>query len=404
MKNLKNKVIIILVLALFFLFFNNSFGVVDIEQMAIITAIGIDMEEDEYAVTAQIAVPEEDSTHTEKKKTHIQGKGVTVGDAIKDVSDISGWYPQLVFCNLIVLGKDFMDKNVITILDYFAKTLRIQDSALVVLSTEKAKDLLAKSSPLDNISSFALQKVLYKKSGFNKDVAEMNIKEFCAEYYSPASSSYMPIISTISTEKSGNDLEGSGQKSIGGIKQSDSNSSSDSGGSDLFSAKNTALFKNGIKVGELNEDLTIMYNLLTNNYANSVISIENVDETYNEKTNYMLNVLKNNAKLNLVADNKGITLNVNLNIYCKVGDQNSKSSHTSLSRNDPLPNSVKDALENKLYNDMYSYFQVLKQTNCDMLKLEQKLFRFNYPFYATYKDNLLEELKLNLSINVSGNK
>ena len=404
MKRLKDKIIIILVLALFFIFFNNSFGVVDIEKMAIITAIGIDMQEDKYEVTAQIAVPEEDSTHTEKKKTHIQGRGVTVGDAIKDISDISGWYPQLVFCNLIVLGKDFMDKNVLTILDYFAKTLRIQDSALVVLSTEKAKDLLSKSSPLDNISSFALQKVLYKQSGFNKDVAEMNIKEFCAEYYSPASSSFMPIISTLSVESSTNEQEGSGQKNIGGIKQNASNSSSDSGGNNLFSAKKTALFKNGIMVGELNEELTIMYNLLTNNYTNSVIAVENVDEYGSEKTNYMLNVLKNTTKLNLVADNEGVTLNVKLNLYCKVGDQNSKSSHTSLSRNDPLPTSVKETLENKLYNDMYSYFQVLKQSNCDMLKLEHKLFRFNYPFYATYKDNLLEKLKLNLSVNVTGNK
>ena len=40
--------------------------------------------------------------------------------------------------------KEIAKDNVIKVLDYFSKTLRIQDSAVVVLSEEKAKDLAAR--------------------------------------------------------------------------------------------------------------------------------------------------------------------------------------------------------------------------------------------------------------------
>ena len=69
MKSLTPKIILILIFAIFTYFFTNNMGVVDIEKMAIITAIGIDIDQDEYSITAQIAVPEEDSTSTEKRKT-----------------------------------------------------------------------------------------------------------------------------------------------------------------------------------------------------------------------------------------------------------------------------------------------------------------------------------------------
>ncbi|MBQ7339586.1 MAG: hypothetical protein IJW43_01890 [Clostridia bacterium] len=405
MKKIKSFVLMALIGLLLLSFFNNSFGTVDIEKMAIITAIGIDKEDDLYSVTAQIAVPEEDSSHTEKRRTHLVGKGVTVGDAIREISDITGWYPQLVFCNLLVIGKDYSSENVLTVLDYFAKTLRIQDSALVVLSSEKASDLLKESSPLDAISSFALQKILYKKSGFNKDVAEINIKKFCSNYYSYASSSYMPIINTIKQEDSSNSESPSsgGQSSSMNAGAQKEKSSSDNGKT-LFSAKNTALFKNGIKVGELNESGTMIFNLLTKDCADSSIAVEDVKDEDLTSTNYLLRIFKNTKSVYFEIDDDSITLNAKIDVYCKIADQNSKSSSVSLSKNNPLSENIKDKLKDKLYYEALTFFHTIKSTECDILGLEQKLYRFHNDYYQTYKDNYLDKMKINLSISVTGQK
>ena len=52
------KLFVIVIVFCAMLFFTNSFGIVDIEKTAIITAIGLDKKEDEYEVTVQVAVPQ----------------------------------------------------------------------------------------------------------------------------------------------------------------------------------------------------------------------------------------------------------------------------------------------------------------------------------------------------------
>ena len=100
-------------------------------------------------------------------------------------------------------------------LDYFAKTLRVQDSALVVMCEKSAKEILALATPLDNISSFAIQKILLKTIGFNRDIATTDIKTFCSGHYSDSASAYMPVIKCIKADEpnseGGESISASGQ-------------------------------------------------------------------------------------------------------------------------------------------------------------------------------------------------
>ena len=142
MRTLKAKILMILVAFLFIFFFSNDFGLIDVEKTSIITAIAIDKTDNgDFEVTAQIAKPEATDTNTENQKAQLSGKGSTVGAALKDLGDTSGWFPKLAFCNLILIGSSLSQSNVITAIDYCAKTLRIQDSAIVALAENSAKEL-----------------------------------------------------------------------------------------------------------------------------------------------------------------------------------------------------------------------------------------------------------------------
>ena len=46
-----------IVALLFFLFVSNDFGLIDIQKTAIVIAVGLDREEDEFIITSQIALP-----------------------------------------------------------------------------------------------------------------------------------------------------------------------------------------------------------------------------------------------------------------------------------------------------------------------------------------------------------
>ncbi len=411
--NIRKAKFIMLALAIIFIFFFSSdFGLIDVEKTSIITAFAIDLEKDgTYMVSAQIAVPEATDTNSENQKALLSGKGTTIGGAVKDLGDISGWFPKLSFCNLILVGEEFKDTNVIKILDYFAKTLRLQDSALIAFTEGKASELLQVASPLDNISSFAMQKVILKTDGFDADVAVTDIKTFCAGYYSENSSSFMPYIKK---KPSDENQSGNGNSSSDSGSQSSGGSSGGSGGQQqgstktdgkfLFDAKTTALFKNGTKVGELDEELTLTYNALTQKINGTTIPVNDVPFKENEKCNYLLNVMSSKRKICLEVDNNNPSLNIELSLYCRVNDQNSEDSDRTLSENLPLPQPLIDKATEQITNSISELVETSVKTDCDFLKIQEKLYRFNHKFYNRYKDNVLTAMQTNIKVTVSGQK
>ncbi len=404
------KIIMLAVFLVFTFFFSNDFGLIDVEKTSIITAIAIDKEDDgNYVVTAQIAVPEATDTNTENQKAQISGKGSTIGAAIKDFGDTSGWFPKLSFCNLILIGNGFSDSNVIKVLDYFAKTLRVQDSALVAMSEKKASELLEIASPLDNISSFALQKVLLKTRGFDRDVAATDIKTFCARHYSESRSAFMPLIKIVpssmgkSSDQQGNSSGGSSTET-----GKDTGSSGGGGGQEknknyLFDAKTTALFKDGVMVGQLDENNTLCYNALTSEFKGTTIPVDDV-ETLNTKSNYLLTVMRAEPKMTLKATKDDIILNINLILHCRVSDHNADNSDQALSENKPLPKPLREKAEKFFTDNINGIIETAKQTGCDVLKIKEKLYRFNHKQYSRYKDNFLDVLKTNVKVSVTGQK
>ncbi|MBQ8427049.1 MAG: hypothetical protein IJX16_04755 [Clostridia bacterium] len=406
----KAKIIMLIVLFVFTFFFSNDFGLIDVEKTSIITAIAIDKDGEEYIATAQIAVPEATDTNTENQKAQISGKGSTIGAAIKDFGDTSGWFPKLSFCNLILIGDGFNGSNVIKVLDYFAKTLRVQDSALVAMTEGKASELLEIATPLDNISSFALQKVLLKTTGFDRDVASTDIKSFCAGHYSDSRSAYMPLIKTIPSSIGQSSDE---QGNASGSSSTDSGKSTGSGGGGsgeekksnyLFDAKTTVLFKDGYKVGELNEDMTLAFNSLTSQFKGTTIPFDKV-ETYPDQTsNYLLTVMRATPKISLFADTNNLKLNIELCLYCKISDHSADGSREALSENKPLPEPLIKRAEEFFTENVNGILQTSKSTECDVLKIKEKLYRYNFKQYSRYKDNYLSVIQTNIKVTVSGQK
>ena len=404
MKTLKSKIILILIFALFLFFFSNDFGLVDIDKTAIIVALAVDKGKDyNYEVTAEIAVPEATDQNSETKNAQVTGKGNTIGEALKEVSDLTGWFPQLNFCNLIMISDSLKDENVIKILNYFAITFRVQDSCLIAMSEGSAKKVLEDSSPLDDIASFAIQKILLKQPGFDKNVLDNNVKDFCVSYYNPSSSSYMPVISKNTVEGNSSDANKSGQQS--GQSDSSSNQSGNSSGQKIvFSARKTALFKNGIRVGELSEDQTLTLKILTSNVKSTIYPIEKSVDGIPENKHYLLTILKNKAKIDISIEDNKLNLDINVDIFCKLSDENSDNIDQSLPKNTPLPQQVKEAFTKKLTDEIYKLIEKTNTLNCDVLNIERRLYKYHQSDYPTFKDNYLSVIVPKVSVYVSGQK
>lgn len=412
MKYVKTKLIIAALFFVFVFFFSNDFGLIDIENTAIITAIAIDSAEDGYEATAQIAVPEATNKNSENKKAQISGTGSTIGAAIKDIGDKSGWFPNLQFCNVLIIGEELTHSNVFKVLDYFSKTLRVQDSAMVVTTDKKAKELLEASTPLDNISSFALQKILLKNPGFNSDVAETDIKNFCIDYYSESRSSYMPLVKLNKQETAAPPDTGSGSGSGGGSSGGSGGSSSGGGagsggtnsnGSTLFNARSTALFYEGVKAGELNEKETLALSALTDTFKGTTIELKDVT-TNGETKNFLITVFRCNPKIIVDANEESLNVKIDLDVYCRIVDQNAEKSDVTYSKNVPLPDAVKEKATEFFTTHINKLIEAEKTSGCDFLFLKRKLFQRRYKHYARYKDNFFSVMKHEINVSVSGQK
>ena len=385
------------------MFLSNDFGIIDVEKTAIVTAVAIDIEDDgNYQVNLQIAVPEATDSNTENQKALLSGKGKTIGGAIKDIGNVSGWFPKLSFCNLIILGNSFKDQNLIETLDYFAKTLRIQDSAVIVVAEDKAKDAIDTASPLDNISSFAIQKILLKDAGLDRDIMINDIRSFSVGYYSRNSSSYLPILKTLSLDdngKSEGQSSGGGGQDSGGQSQSDQNFGNK--GQTLYDLTTTALFYKGKYVERLSKEETFTFNMLKGNVNESLLHLENVD---GEGTNYLLSILRNTPKMTLDTKGEKLKINVNLDVYCKISDVKKDGTGPTYATNTTLPSQVKAFAEKTVENRIRVLFEKQKSSKCDFLGLDDVLYKYHHKNYDKFKWATTSDFDLNVKVSFTSQK
>ena len=116
------KILIIIFVMIFVFYFTTDFSLINIEKTALIVALGIDKGENGYEVTAQIALPEVDNSQATNKESVISASGSTLYEAVTKIGGLTGWYPKLSFCNLIVIGENLLNENVMGLVDFFIRS------------------------------------------------------------------------------------------------------------------------------------------------------------------------------------------------------------------------------------------------------------------------------------------
>lgn len=403
------KIILFVITFIAIVFFSNDFGIIDIEKTAIITSVGIDRAEDEFEVTVQIALPQATATTSENNKAVVSAKGATASEAIHQIGNITGWYPRLAFCNLIILGETMLGGNVNTVLDYFSKTLKVQDSACLAACEGSAKKLLSEATPLDNISSFAIQKILLKERGMTSDVVTMDVKKFSIGYYSNDGSGFMPQVKTVpvageeNSQKAGGGESGGSSGDTGGSQGGGNESGGSGSKNSVYDAATTLLFKNGFHVGEFDEHETKAYNLVSENVHENIFIVDNV-ETEGKTKNVLLTIIKNDYKLDFYMDKAMPVLKVKAKFFCRMEDCTCTDKEGSLKNNIFVPEEICKKAEDDFISYFSSIISKCRESGCDVLGLDKKLFRHYNKFYKALHGRIYENLNVIYDIDFTGAK
>lgn len=193
-----------------FLFFTNDFGLIDIQKTAIVMAVGIDREGPTFILTTQIAVPQSSDQGEQAQAVQIESRGETIADAFNQINAKTGWYPKLVFCNLVVLGEQMIKSNVFDALDFFLRDEYMSDKCLVAACEGTAKEILNTKTPIDPMSGVAAQKVLSDHAARVGTVASNTLREFAMGYFSYSKSGYLPVLKPEKQQESSGENGGGG--------------------------------------------------------------------------------------------------------------------------------------------------------------------------------------------------
>ena len=394
----KKKVPVLYALAAIFLtilFFSNDFGLVDIQKTAIVLAVGIDREEDSFVVTSQIAVPSASADpKASAEAVQVETRGDTVGAAIQKINEKTGWYPKLVFCNLIILGKTATEKNAFESLDFFLRNEYMSDDCNLCCTEGSAGELLSGSSAVEQISSLAIGKILSEHSAKLGLVAASNLRDFATHYFSCCGCGYMPIVSQSPLTEKGGKEQADGQKELSGSgkKQGDEGQGGNPGGEaggkeQTFTATNTALFSDGIYKGKLTAEETFAFQCIRNDLRLAAFDAEHGGVTYT------LLIKKSKASVKFSVDDYAVP-RLKISVTVKAGLQDLSSSQTiaEIAAPDKTKEAVLKAAGEKFAKAVRSVFEKSRALNCEINDDKNRLQKYERAYFSAYKDSVLERL------------
>lgn len=382
--SLSLKLYLLLAAVLFFIFFSNDFGLVDIQKTAIILAAGLDKSEEGFTLTAQIAVPQSQQGQTTTSSVQIQAEAPTVCNCLSKIYVKTGWVPKLIFCDLIVVGEELASEDIFGGLDYFIRDEYISDSCLLAVCEGKAADLISSTSAIDDTTAFAIEKLFSDASEKTGHVSINTLKEFSIAYYGASESSFMPYIRQIPLEENMQEDQAAASQSGG-----------ESGGKEekmIYSASDTALFRTGKMVGLLDREQTFAFNLLRGKVYTGIFTV------FEEEKPASLTVLKNGggASLNMKGAPKA---ELNLDLKVRIHNKGTASSIDEMATSIPTGEMLDKAKE-KLGGDVLSVWQTCVECECDLFQLKRDLYRSSVSKYNEWKDVLLSSLQPEIQVNI----
>lgn len=455
---LHSKLLIILTLITLVLYLSNDFTLIDIKETAIIVELGIDKDGENYEVSAQIAVPKA-GEQAAGSAAVLTGRGETLGLAIEDIGTRTGWYPNLSFCNVIILGSEVIGEGVMNSVDYFVRNVRLQDTAQLCAAEGKAGDVLRAASPLDDFSALSLYKILEADARSSSNVSIASLREFAMGYYSASGFSLMPLVRLVNTQGGADDESGQGQGGQGqaafygtnerngvdggcracgvdnacvcgdcgrrsacekvqkcGVNvrnrplienitpcaadDSQGGSQGEDQGKEagkLYDATSTLLFENGKPVGVMDGEHTVVYNLIK--HKNGVTYVEISGSEYmGKKADVFLSLNDNCGKMSLKMENGRPTLYIGLKVFAKIEDTTVTVPPGKPASSYVVPDNVLRDAETYLARIVYEIFEDNRARGCDVFEVKDRLYRTCNRYYEAYKDIILQNTAVRVSV------
>ncbi len=337
----------------------------ELNDLAVVSALGIDYENNEFKLTAQVMDIKNNGNDSTTSNTLIyESTGKTVAKAIRN---FSVRYPKNVYLGhleFIIIDKNAAFK-INDIFDYIMRSPEVRSSSYVLFTKDETANKILKpyNEVEDRFPVESLKTVLLDAKDRSGTIYDLTLEELLSNYLKPGIDPLVPIVKT-------------------------ANKKGDTATTTIIN--DLAPLKDKTLLNPLTQNQSIAYNTIKNNYYDMVIDCKYKDTTfgsliYNPKSSIDLKIKDNN-----------INININVNIESKIIEINNKEN--LLNKN--TQKEIKEEVNNKIKNYIKDLINYSKNSNTDTLGLKNIIYKNYYKSYDKFKNkNIYKEANIKININ-----
>ena len=337
----------------------------ELNDLAVVSTLGIDFEDNEFVITAQVMDIKSSNDGSTTASTLIyESTGETIAKAIRN---FSVRYPKNVYLGhleFVIIDKEASNR-INDIFDYIMRSPDVRSSTYVLMSEKQtAKEILNPDNEVkDRFPVQSLRTVLLDSKDRNGTIYDLTLEEFLSTYLKEGISPLVPLVKT-TNEK--------GMSATSVI------------------IEDLAPFKNRVLYDALSSNAAIAYNTINNNYHDIVIdckynNIKFGAVIYNPKSNIDIKI--NNNEVNIILD---------IAIESKIIELNNRINLTD----SKVQNRIKKEISKSIYNNIYELIYYSKKNNVDVLGLGNIIYKNYYDEYYKFKNkNIYDIAKFDVKVN-----
>ncbi|QFF99059.1 Ger(x)C family spore germination protein [Psychrobacillus glaciei] len=251
----------IFILLILILFLSGCWDKRELNELAITVGIGLDKIDDEYLVTAQVAVPSELSSKGGAGHSQItiyQGKGTTVYEAIRQLTKSSPRIIYLGHLQMLIIGESLAREGIGDSLDFLARNWEVRWDFYVAVSKDStAEKILNVQTPLESVPATDMHFTLLNSDKTYANTTGVTLIDLLTDLEKTGKQPVLTGVYILGDSKSG-----SNKSNVESIMPSAQ-----------IEFDGLAVFKRDKLVGWLSEDDTKSYNSVINHIKRSVSTI-----------------------------------------------------------------------------------------------------------------------------------
>lgn len=371
------------------LLLNGCWDSQELNSLSIVSATSIDRSGDEWIISFQVVIPQSIATQTgggsggsQSPITIFSTRGKTIREAMQNANLEA---PRALFFahNSILIINEQVVRNagVQQILDFFLRPMESRETMSVLLTKDKASNLLEVLIPLEKISGNAIQRVITQGQENLSQVKNIKLIDFASMVANPYQSAMAPELRV-----SGNQEE---QSSLDALKSTRNQA--------VLKLGDLGVFRGDRLVGWMKRRESRGVAWLSNSVKNLIVVTPCSDQAANRLSSYR--VTHSSTRV----DPKLVNGSVNMKVRIQTKGALDETSCTMDLTKPEVISKLEEAIAEQIKEEILATWRRMKDLNVDVVGFLDMIHR-RYPAASKRLSKLeqpLQELELDLKIEVN---